>query len=100
MVRQNILDLQRELQQLKKTNSDQQDHQQSAADPPSDPGIVRSTTGGALTDRFTNEAVVLNAPAKVKAGGGSELQVTLGFYCALFWRFIAAHKAPVGCVFF
>ena len=74
VVRQNILDLQRELQQLKKTNASgtgaegEEDGDRSAASQPK--------SSGGLTDRFTNEAVVLNAPSKVKAGGGSELQVS------------------------
>ena len=68
VVRQNVLDLQAELRQLKsvETNSKNEDSDATLA---SD----SKSSKGALTDRFTNDNVVLNAPVKVK--GGSELQL-------------------------
>ena len=86
VVRQNILDLQRELRELKKSGnagtsatiaSDQSTGETSSSSGAleRDERAQSQRTSGALTDRFTNESVVLNAPSKVKAGGGSELQV-------------------------
>ena len=75
VVRQNILDLQKELQQLKKTNAATSSAESGEESSDDRPGTSQPRSSGALTDRFTNEAVVLNAPSKVKSGGGSELQV-------------------------
>ena len=68
VVRQNVLDLQAELRQLKSVDTNWKQEE-------SDPiytGESKSAKG-ALTDRFTNNSVVLTAPVKVK--GGSELQL-------------------------
>ena len=66
VVRQNVLDLQAELRQLKSVETKNEDSDATLA---SD----SKSSKGALTDRFTNDNVVLNAPVKVK--GGSELQL-------------------------
>ena len=68
VVRQNVLDLQAELRQLKSVDA-------NAKQEDSENNISSDSKGnkGALTDRFTNDNVVLNAPVKVK--GGSELQL-------------------------
>lgn len=63
VVRQNILDLQSELQGLK-----------SASEEAEDPGSSsHAHEKGAVIDRFTRAAVVISAPSKVK--GGPELQL-------------------------
>lgn len=63
VVRQNVLDLQAELQHLKTDRGDQEEA------PESD-----SKVKGAITDRFTKDKVILTAPTKVKAG--AELQLS------------------------
>ena len=66
VVRQNILDLQAELQQLKKaapSNDGDEESKDSEA----------MHQKGAVVDRFTKDKVILTAPSKVK--GGSELQL-------------------------
>ena len=68
VVRQNVLDLQAELRQLKSVEIGSK-HEESDTTFSSD----SKSSKGALTDRFTNDNVVLNAPVKVK--GGSELQL-------------------------
>lgn len=74
VVRQNIIELQSELKNLKGVGQPQE----AAAEASSEPGA--STSGGsekkdkgAVIDRFTKEAVVISAPSKVK--GGPELQL-------------------------
>lgn len=68
VVRQNVLDLQAELRQLNIIDLSSKHDEPEAAFP----GELKGSKG-ALTDRFTNDSVVLNAPVKVK--GGSELQL-------------------------
>ena len=68
VVRQNVLDLQAELRQLKSVDASIK-HDESDPNASSD----SKSSKGALTDRFTHDNVVLNAPVKVK--GGSELQL-------------------------
>lgn len=72
VVRQNVIQLQNELRQLKadmtsniEATSESQSSEQSGKEKPS--------SRGAFVDRFTKESVVLTAPTKVK--GGSELQL-------------------------
>ena len=67
VVRQNVIDLQAELRQLKSADAiSKHDENDQILTP-------ESKNKGALTDRFTNDSVVLTAPVKVK--GGSELQL-------------------------
>lgn len=67
VVRQNVIDLQAELRQLKPVDANSK-HDET------DPMLTpESKNRGALTDRFTNDSVILTAPVKVK--GGSELQL-------------------------
>ena len=79
VVRQNVIDLQLELQTLKKQIPDNaaapSDDQETAAEKDKDAasGGKKQKASGAILDRFTNQEVVLNAPSKVK--GGSELQL-------------------------
>merc|ERR1712141_523342 len=54
VVRQNILDLQSELQNLKTTSEENSSTEKKGK--------------GAVIDRFTNQAVVIQAPSKVKGG--------------------------------
>ena len=68
VVRHNVLDLQAELRQLKAVDASFKIEETDMAFP----GESKSNKG-ALTDRFTNNSVVLTAPVKVK--GGSELQL-------------------------
>ena len=68
VVRQNVLDLQAELRQLLSVDNNSK-HEESDFIFPAE----SKSTKGALTDRFTNDSVVLTAPVKVK--GGSELQL-------------------------
>ncbi len=70
VVRQNVLDLQKELRKLKDTSvlstgGDDEDSTPMAAE--------GQRQKGTLVDRYTKETVVLTAPSKVK--GGSELQL-------------------------
>ena len=81
VVRQNVIDLQMELQTLKKQNPDdgaaQVEDREAAAEREKDAAAggagKKQKASGAFLDRFTNQEVVLNAPSKVK--GGSELQL-------------------------
>ena len=82
VVRQNVIDLQMELQTLKKQNPDDAaaapaDDLENATESEKDAAAggagKKQKASGAILDRFTNQEVVLNAPSKVK--GGSELQL-------------------------
>ena len=81
VVRQNVIDLQMELQTLKKQNPDDTsapvDDREDASEREKDAAVggagKKQKASGAILDRFTNQEVVLNAPSKVK--GGSELQL-------------------------
>ena len=79
VVRQNVIDLQLELQTLKEQIPDNvaapSDDQETSAEKDKDvaSGGKKQKASGAILDRFTNQEVVLNAPSKVK--GGSELQL-------------------------
>ena len=68
VVRQNVLDLQVELRELKSSDGNAKHEESDIAF-----SGESKTTKGALTDRFTNDSVILTAPVKVK--GGSELQL-------------------------
>ncbi|XP_059079512.1 E3 ubiquitin-protein ligase HUWE1-like isoform X2 [Tigriopus californicus] len=74
VVRQNVLQLQNELRQLKAdmtSNTEGSSESQSTLSDQS--GKEKSSSRGGFVDRFTKEKVVLTAPTKVK--GGSELQL-------------------------
>lgn len=81
VVRQNVIDLQLELQTLKKQNPEDAaasaDDREVATERDKDAAAggagKKQKASGAILDRFTNQEVVLNAPSKVK--GGSELQL-------------------------
>ena len=78
VVRQNVIDLQMELQTLKKQNPDDSvasgdDSEESKEKEKEALAGKKQKPSGAILDRFTNLEVVLNAPSKVK--GGSELQL-------------------------
>lgn len=72
VVRQNILDLQNELLKLKNIAGGMEavKPQEATND---EGGHYSNVDKGAVIDRFTNEAVVISAPSKVK--GGPELQL-------------------------
>ena len=103
VVRQNILDLQRELLGLKGIEPGTSAAASAASEQPSEDAHASSHHDkGAVIDRFTREAVVISAPSKVNDKKGMKVIFLVGRdfkHCTPFcWKFFFMNFAFFGTI--